>query len=61
MQVEQTPLPLLFMRTVIQAVGTFPTLVSSEPLSLFLQGIVKLEDVRVCLLEFLFMQRSQPI
>ncbi|CAK9233640.1 unnamed protein product [Sphagnum troendelagicum] len=26
--VEQTPLPLLFMRTVIQAVGAFPTLVS---------------------------------
>lgn len=25
--VEQTPLPLLFMRTVIQAIGTFPTMV----------------------------------
>jgi symplekin len=26
--VEQTPLPLLFMRTVIQAVNSFPSLVS---------------------------------
>jgi hypothetical protein len=33
-QVEQTPLPLLFMRTVIQAVGTFPTLVLSKSLIL---------------------------
>jgi symplekin len=31
--VEQTPLPLLFMRTVIQAVGAFPTLVFLSPFS----------------------------
>lgn len=27
-QVDQVPLPLLFMRTVIQAIDAFPTLVS---------------------------------
>jgi len=27
MQVEQIPPPLLFMRTVLQAIGAFPTLV----------------------------------
>jgi hypothetical protein len=29
LQVEQIPLPLLFMRTVLQAIGAFPTLVWS--------------------------------
>lgn len=29
MQVDQTPLPLLFMRTVIQAIDAFPSLVRS--------------------------------
>jgi hypothetical protein len=29
LQVEQIPLPLLFMRTVLQAIGAFPTLVRS--------------------------------
>lgn len=28
LQVEQIPLPLLFMRTVLQAIGAFPALVS---------------------------------
>jgi len=30
LQVEQIPLPLLFMRTVLQAIGAFPTLVRSS-------------------------------
>ena len=30
-QVDQTPLPLLFMRTVIQAIDAFPTLVRFFP------------------------------
>lgn len=34
LQVEQIPLPLLFMRTVLQAIGAFPTLVRS----LLIQG-----------------------
>lgn len=34
MQVEQIPLPFLFMRTVLQAIGAFPSLVSQVPQNL---------------------------
>lgn len=33
-QVDRTPLPLLFMRTVIQAIDAYPTLVSVIPIEL---------------------------
>lgn len=37
LQVEQIPLPLLFMRTVLQAIGAFPALVRSKELFKLIQ------------------------
>ncbi len=52
-QVEQTPLPLLFMRTVIQAVGAFPTLVFLSPFSYWWHGIVEVYAAAACLYLFI--------
>lgn len=61
LQVEQIPLPLLFMRTVLQAIGIFPSLVSCNYFIINLGILGKVSSIWFVLYKFYLLRLAMLI